>query len=331
MKKIIIVLLLLQVSYCIYGASASNDTTKKVVFLKGSGCAGKTSLGVALNKIGWQVIDEDAWYYGRFPQYCKSLCPDEFESVASAINYKNLLHALMRNQILFKKKATEVERERAINSIKIIQAKLNDRAPENVKIRSDWHFKLRADICAAIEQAVVQGPVVLDSWFLKPEHIQSIRDRFPSMTVLVYVPFAELVKRTIKRNTAALLDGKCIDKMRFFEQALNSFTYNFELSANPEGSIDVLTKTDFMHACDIVNLCLSNSPLATGATLLATRGEFSVESFKEYCTPILAAFGEREHLYVKPKLLYDHLMRTDTCDSDQAALQIAQLNIPSIS
>lgn len=327
MKKIIIGLLLLQASYCIYGASSSHQAVKKVVFLKGTGCAGKTNLGVALNKIGWQLIDEDGWYYERYPEFCKSLCPGEFVHVERAIEYENLLHAVMRNQILFKKEATEVKREQAIASIKVIQAKLNERTPENIQIRTDWHYKLRADICAAIEQAVSQGPVVLDSWFLKPEQIQSIRDRFPSLTVLVYVPFAELVNRTIKRNTAALLDGKYIYKMRFFHQALISFTYNFELSANPEDSVDVLTKTDFMHACDIVNLCLSNSPLATGATSLATRGEFSIESFKEYSAPILAAFGERDRLYVKPKIAYDHFIRTDKCDSDQAALQIEKLSL----
>lgn len=325
MKNIIIAALFLQVLSCAFCHAAG----AKVVFLKGTGCAGKTSIAKVFKENGWQVVDEDAWYYERFPSYCKALFPEDFEQVEHAVEHENILHAIMRNQILFKRGIAEDKREQATIAIKMIQTKMNERSPENEQIREDWHNTLRADIIDAIKQGALGAGVVVDSWLLEPEELQAIRDIFPSLTICVYVSFAQLVRRTIKRNTAALLEGKCIESIRFFHQALTSFMNNFELSHSPENAIDVLTKADFMHACNIVDLCLSDSPTATGDIRLTTRGEFSRESFKEYCFSILEQFDEQDCVYVKPKFVYDYLVRTDECDSHQAAFEIEKLCLQS--
>ena len=98
---------------------------------------------------------------------------------------------------------------------------------------------MRKKIMLMICEAAQTHHVIVDTWFLKPEHIAHIAQSFKIHHLLAYCPFLEIVIRTIKRNNDALIGGKDIWSMRFFHQALKSFIGLYDLSDNPKDSLDV--------------------------------------------------------------------------------------------
>ncbi len=163
----------------------------------------------------------------------------------------------------------------------------------------------------------------MDTWFLNPEHIQQVSDAHDVKHVIIYCPFLEIIKRTIKRNGDALMNGKNISNLRFFHQALNSFTRRYEISETSEGAIDSLDRDAVIHGLDIVELQLQDSPLATGASKTFTRGEFSLEEFQEYRQALVGKFTSKT-ANVIPTFDFDKIVRTDQNGSAECAKSIIE-------
>ena len=295
-----------------------------VVFLYGAASAGKSSLSEALSKHeSWKVVSEDDIFCEHLALRLKEEFFNEYEAIVQAVDVTNLLHAVMRNQILFKSDAAENSRDRARKAIVLIQNELNSR-PRDSKNQNSWSNRLRQKITDIILGLAATHNVMVDTWFIKPEHVAQISQRYKVHNVLAYCPFLGIIQRTIKRNSDALLMGKDVWSLRFFHQALKSFIGLYDLSDNSKDSLDVLDKETAVHGLDIVSLCVHDSPHATGATQAFTRGEFSLEEFEQYRQDLLRRFVS-ERVYIVPKLKIDMVIRTDKLSPSDCAKAIAML------
>src|SRR5437868_4665871 len=112
--------------------SLSISAQPVLVFLKGTGCAGKTSIGNTLQAKNWHVIDEDAFFYEEGPLYWKTLFPEEFISIEQAIDRSNIFHAVVRNQILFKHSTGLPLRQQVLRDIQHIRSTFNIKTEKNI-------------------------------------------------------------------------------------------------------------------------------------------------------------------------------------------------------
>lgn len=306
-------------------AATSEQTATKTVFLKGISCAGKTSICNALQTRGWSVFDEDTFLSEQLAVHIQSRFPKEFELIEQAISRKNIPHAIMRSQILFEPSASLNDRQRASLALNELQAQLNQATEENEQTTTEWVKSLQTTIFKAIEQRARESNLAIDSWFLNADSMQELQRRLDAKTVLIYAPLPDLVRRTIKRNSDALIEGTCIISMRFFRQTFSEFFDNYVLSCDATNSLSTLTKADFLHTCNIINLCLRSSGDLQQTKQFFTRTEFSQESFAAFCQPILQQFEDHDTLYVALKRPYNHIIHTDVIPPDYAAEQITKL------
>jgi dephospho-CoA kinase len=323
LMKRIITLLLLQISCVAF--SASDARSHRAVFLKGTACAGKTSICNALQKRGWQVFEEDSFLIKQLIVHVQERFPQEFKLIKQAISGKNMAHAIVRNQILFKHAATLIERQRASQALDSVQMQLNQTTEENNRSMTAWVKFLQTSVLEEIEQHARKGNIVIDAWFLNAEHLQELQQRLGAETILVYAPLADLIQRTIKRNSEALIESRCITSMRFLRQPFIEFFNDYTLSTDAGNMLCALSKADFLHTCDIINLCLSSSGDTVQTQQLFTRSEFSKESFAAFCQPILQQFEDHGVLYVAPKKSYEHTIGTHSLTPDSAAEYIEKI------
>lgn len=279
-----------------------------VVFLHGTSCAGKTSIGLEMAaRSGWKVVDEDVFYYRHLPLTCKVWFPKEFALISEVVADVNMLHAIMRNQILFKPGTDEEGQVAAREAVAVIQCALNDQSDENKKRRDVWHEDLRKEIVAEIQRLGQDSHVLVDTWLLKAEHRECIRARFPVVDVIAYCPFVYLSQRIIMRNSAALIGGQNIASMRFFQQAFKSYTGLFELSTSSEGAIDSVSKFELLHGLNIAELAM----VCKESSQLFSRCEFDVSSFGAFKKSLMSQFEHQNELFVVPKIAPDLVLRTD--------------------
>lgn len=307
-------------------ASMSASFAGKVVFLHGTAGAGKSSL---CNEIvtfdnTWRMVSEDDIYYSEAVLYWKREFPEELKAIENAIDSENILHAVMRTQILFKASATKEQRLKAKEAILTVQKNLDARKQsDECEEKGSWSATLRDYITQLIIDTAQEHNVVIETWFLKPEHVQKVTQVHDIKHVIAYCSFEEIIKRTIKRNCEALMEGKDISNLRFFHQALKSFSGLYEISCAAEGSIASLDQASIVHGLDIIEVCLQDSPLAIGSYNTFTRGEFSLEEFQEYRKKLLDKCGSKT-VYVVPKFHFDLVVRTDKKSLFECAQEIIQ-------
>ena len=262
-------------------------------------------------------MSEDDIYFKEIAKRCKRIFPQEFDLVEATVDENNFYHALTRGQILFKSDVSDKQRQKTRSAILAIQKGLDAQGEGK---QNNWYNDLRREITKSIIDLAEKNAVIVDTWFLKPEHIQQISDRHKTVHVAVYCSLPEMINRTIKRNSGALVDGKDISNLRFFRQSLASFTRNYDLSDNSEDSIDSLDKRTVLHELDIVELCL-----APGESRTFYRAEFSSEGFQQYKRELVEKFENHDVLYVVPRFEHDRVLKTDEASPNECAEEIIRL------
>ncbi len=290
----------------------------KVIFLHGAGCAGKTSICREMEQHhGWKVVEEDDICYREEAIHWKKKFPKEFSAIQSAVEEQNIPHAVKRKQILFRPNASDDVRTRAKDAINIIQETLNSPSSES---NTTWREAL---IIQTILKLAKDHNVVVETWLLKPEHIQQVAAEHDVRHIIAYCPFIEIVKRTLKRNSDALIDGKDISNLRFFHQTLKGFTRRYDLRDTPHDSIADLDKESVIQGLNIVELCLQGAPDAIGSSKKFTRGEFSLEEFEEYRKGLLSKFkAKKAYVVFKLNFCIDMVLRTDEQNPAESAKNI---------
>lgn len=315
MNYILISLLLLQASAC-YAS---------VVLLHGPGSTGKTSICRELGKDAeWKEISDDDIFIEELTLRYQREYVEEFEAIAEAIEFSNIFHAIVRNQVLFKSSASDEMRERARKAIRSIHEQLN-RLPKDCEDQpGSWTTLLRKKIAQMIIDASKTHKVVADSWLLRKEHYEHVAQTCRFLRVLVYCPFSEIVKRMIKRNSDALITGTDISNIRFFRTPLQAFIRLYTFSEDPSGSIDIIEREKIVRALDIVEICLQHSSIPPGAAASTARRDFSVEELTAYRKELLGKFVSQT-VYLIPKEKFDLVVRSDHMGPSECAKLIKVL------
>lgn len=296
-----------------------------IIFLKGTGSSGKTSLCKALVSIdpSWKVVDEDELFINKIIDHIRDKFPHEFGAIENAVALENLFHAVKYNQILFKDIATLQNKTDAEIAIYNIKKKLDQFTLNNEFLNGEWFKQLRLDILAHVKNYANAGfNVVVDSCFLKSKQIDELKQEYKTVSVLTYSPIKKLVNRTITRNYRALLN-RDLYSMRYFHQALTSFIGIYDFQENwSEQSIDVIKREEINNVLDVVGISLAGQAQTSGSLSPFSREEFSRSQLHEYRSSFMKKFLNTDVLYVTPKDNVDFVMRTAEMSSDESASQL---------
>ncbi len=296
-----------------------------IIFLQGTGCAGKSSICRELQKLdpSWKIVDEDAVFFEQLPLRCAYLFPEEFIALSKAIATESLFHAIVRNQVQFKEGTTDLEKNAALRAAQKIRDTLDSKNKLAFETKKLWIDYLTSHIIIKIQDYAAHGHnVIVDTWFLKIEHFERFKTHFNVVLALAYCPINDLVDRTIERNSNAAIGN--FSSNRFFHQALMSFAQHYELLPKPNqestnSGIDTLNLEILNKALNKVENTMTVSSHAAGADNMFTRGEFSHQQFELFKENLIYKFQDTLVCSVLPKLTYDILIRTNELTPFQSA------------
>lgn len=220
------------------------DNIPCIIYLKGSTCAGKSTLIKSINQ-RWEdleIVDGDSIVMRTYPEAVAERFPFEYEMVAKAIANENLYHALRAGDILFKTEASEEECRRAELAISAIQAELDQ--SENLPWRLAVAETIRQEILDLTKQALNRGKnVLLDTWYFNADEIQESFPELATIRVMLYCPFEIAYERLLKRNNEATANCNLLEK-RYMAQLMRSFCSLYKVSDQPNQLLQRINKHD---------------------------------------------------------------------------------------
>jgi chloramphenicol 3-O-phosphotransferase len=217
----------------------------------------------------------------------------------------NRYHAIQRQDIIFKSKVSEDQKQEAVKSINTISAFFkNDK--EYITYRELLDRKTRRKILEHINQYARKGKnVILDTWLLNEDDFSQIRARFTLFKGIAYAPLRVLLERIIKRNKTAQETGNLISK-RFIRQPLSSFRQLYNFSTQDERQqptsgiiLDTLDKNEFIECIEFAR------------SQLTLHREITSQELDAYKQRMLALFNGPE-LLITADPSYDFVVHTAT-------------------
>lgn len=298
-----------------------------VAFLKGTSCAGKTSICNALIEFdsSWKSIDEDIFFYDLSKLQCKKSFPAEYSIIEHAISEENIFHAIIRNQTLFKDSISLEEKKRAYQAISTLQEGMRKQIVANPQIQEEFKKTLTMNILSSIETHLKNGfNVIVDTWFLSAEDHKVFDQKYHVLHILAYCPLYEMIKRVIKRNKDAI-SNKNMLSMRFFRYALLSFFSNYDLiveNASNVQIIDSLMKSKIVNIFDLIKEHMIAGVDTGGVVDLFTRKEFSYNQLQQYQEKLIEKFASAAYVNIVAKIPYDLLLNTEKITPQESAQKI---------
>jgi cytidylate kinase len=300
------------------GAMEETPSKSMIVFLEGPVSTGKSSLCRELIKHEdtWRMVSDDAIYFEQIAADLKEEFPEEFGLIADAIEAPNLIHAITQNQILFRTEVSDDRRTKAKEAILALKQKLSNSPREVAHLRRERrNVRIGEQIIQTIINTARTNNVIVDAWFLDSERINQLSTSFTVTHLVAYSSFLEVIRRTMKRNCDALMQGKDISNVRFLRQAVISFGCNYEFTHEAENTIDCADKNMVTHALDLIGFGLQDTP---------AYGEFSRKELDEYRQDLMAKFAA-DKVYVAPKYKRDAVIRTDLASAYENAQVVLKL------
>ncbi len=274
-------------------------------FLEGTCSSGKSSICHLLKQDNeFTIIASLYWDWGV--KKLTELFPLEIASIEKAIIQKNMIHALRRNIIIFKKNSTKTQQNNALKAIKKIQNYFTGLSyHEHMKEFKKYSLvKIYESIASHDKFTIIDG-----CWYLNET---DILPNVKTYTILAYCSFGEMIHRIASRNKTAFLEKNIINH-RFFKDGMVSFFKFYTLSSTKDNAIDTLDKITVQKYLNFVELQLSNSNhFALDNEYIIQ--EFTQKEFQSYATNLLQIFQDQDLLYVIPKKHYDLILKTDNIE-----------------
>lgn len=284
----------------LFSAFTNHAESASIIHLKGTSCAGKTTLVNFLSEKlkDLEIIDEDALVIEAYPKAVAEKFPDEYACITKAVAEINMYHALRLKDVLFKKTATQEECIEAERSLCAIQTQLNQSL--------NWKQSVSAGITQEIINRLTllyeeDKNVLIDAWYLTADQIQHLFPEANILRVLLYCPFSIAYERLIKRNAESIALEDLRQK-RLISQLMGSFCSLYKISEGDEPSIESVCKCELNAIFDAIALIL---PEKGEPKLVFTYGEMSQDQFKKLQSDFLQSFADFEKPHISPKDRYD--------------------------
>jgi dephospho-CoA kinase len=283
-------------------AAQGVDRAPKIIYLKGSCSAGKsTFIRQFISRCdGVEVVDEDAIMHKRYVDAVAERFPAEMAVLSKVINRENLYHALREKDVLFKKEALKEECTKAVAMLGAIREELNK--VQNLSWKQGVSKEIDLEVVHKIRSALeMNKPVLLDSWYIKPKHLQEYFPKSQVIRVMLYCPLPVAYERFLKRNKEAMQQENLQEK-RYLRQLVGSFFSMYQLSMQPAKSIQQVSKKELDQVVDAIASSLKEQGSAYEKPVF-TSDEVSRELFLKMKTDFLRPFEESnsEVLYIVPK------------------------------
>jgi|GEM_PF-4134577 gluconate kinase len=284
-----------------------------IIVLKGTCCAGKTSIFHEIaQKTTWKIVDEDALYLEQSIALWQDIFPEEYAIIKNSIDGQNIFHAVKRNQILFKAGISSAEKIRSLSAIETLQKAFDDPAtPQSLAVKT-WHDNLKQALSRQIEDYAQAGhTIIVDSWRLSRNYFETLKDSHTVFFVLAYVPLSTIIERVFERNYSALFTGD-LRSMRFYGQTLSSFSSLYAFSPeNDSTSLDGITPLCLQDTLNLIECILPEIPSISAGPF--SRREYSRQDLYDYEESILnySDVSEQHKFVVLPKEKYDLILYTD--------------------
>lgn len=296
-----------------------DSKTPIIVYLKGTCCAGKSTL---IQSIGqrWEnleIVDEDPIVHRTYPNAVALRFPTEYINIIKAIAEYNLYHALRQKDILFKKSATQEECIKASNAVSFIQNELNQ--SQNLLWKEEVNEEIRKEIIETIQLALQNKKnILLDSWYFTADQIQELFPTTPVVRVMLYCPFPIVYERLLKRNKDSI-EQENLQEKRGMNQLMGSFCSLYQMSDQPAQPIQIINRQELDKIFNSVCLTLECENIHDQEQIF-TFGEYSQSRFQKLQTEFMQPFVElgSANLYISPKEKQDLIIDHATGDIEKA-------------
>lgn len=298
------------------------SANQKIVMLRGSCSAGKSSFGKALEQLSpaWKYVDEDAIYVPTLVEEIKSLFPEDFALVASITEPYNCFNAIKRSEYNFLTSAQEEEKRNAQYAAQRIQATLNnkDRYPS---YQAAFYQKVRSKTLDSAHTARTEHKnILIDCWLFSKEQLQELFEDTDIFEIILYTPIEQCVGNLKKRNEQALLSNHLASK-RFYGQLLSSFDAFYVLTEAPtDTTIDRISATTLKNLVQALRSEVTPTDVPYEKLLFVWQ-EFNLQALQQWHQQLLASCTSTStNLYIQSKQAYAFVLNT----TDKTPHDVAQ-------
>lgn len=295
--------------------SCALASTPVIIYLKGTCCAGKSTLMQLIEKThpSIETVDEDAIAYETYEEAVSRKFPLEYESIAHAIAPGNRYHAIRAKDIFFNKTASEADCQVATIALDHIQNTLNH--PSNRLWTKAINRRIQQKVLGKMRAALLQAKcVLLDSWDFTANQIQQVFPQTPVIRILLYCDFPAAYQRLLKRNREGIAKEN-IRANRYVLQLMGSFCSLYQIS--PKLSPYKIDKEMLNAAFDETALNLQNKKDVRQS--IFTYEELSRQQFQKLREDFTSPFKEGcyEHFYIVPKEKQDLIIDNTYMETQQ--------------
>lgn len=288
-----------------------------ITYLKGTCSSGKSHLIRSLQNqtTDLQIVDEDAIMHKAYVEAVSIRFPIEFSIIKQVIANDNLYHALREKDFLFKEMASSDDIEKAINALTKIQDELNE--PQKQPWKQEVSRSIDGKVLKEIHEALsLQKNVLLDSWYIKPKHLEKHFPKTKVNRVLIYCSLQNAYERFIKRNKQALMHQNLSEK-RYLRQLAGSFFSMYQISSNPLQPIKEIKKHELDQVLNAMYNSLEDQRESFQKSYF-TFDEIPRSYFLTIKMNFLQVFDGSSPLFISPKEKQDLIIDNSTDDIQES-------------
>lgn len=291
----------------------NNQGSSCIIYLKGSCSSGKSTFirSILNQRERIEVIDEDSIMQKTYIAAVAERFPYEFACIRQVIAQENLYHAIREKDVLFKKTASEEECKKALEFLCKIQEELNK--SENASWKQEVSHSIDLQVLQQIKQTIEKGKIVLlDSWYIKPKHLELHFPETKVFKVLLYCPLKSTLERFVKRNEKALTNENFSEK-RYLRQLIGSFISLYEITTHSQEAIEEVNKMELYDIFCTMAFSLKEGPDFYQKPIF-TFEEISKPFFMKLVNEFLLPFEDSDKssamFYIKPRENYDIILNS---------------------
>jgi len=283
-----------------------------IIYLKGTCSSGKSTIirSMLMQWENLEIVDEDSIMQQSYVEAVAIRYPHEYACIKQAILQENLYHALREKDILFKKTATKEECAIATNALYSIQEELNK--PENLLWKQEVSKGIDTEVLRRIRETIEQKKnVLLDSWYIKPHHLNVHFPETKIIRILIYSPLSTAYERLLKRNNEALIQENLSEK-RYLRQLIGSFFSLYQIDTHPLQPIQEIKKDELDQVLDVISQSFKGFSLSYHKPIF-TFEEISQAHFLKMRNDFLRPFEKSGKVfYISPKEKQDIIIDNTT-------------------